>query len=69
MINCSGIWLKKGSTGTLVKTLQEDLNNKGISKSAINGSLATDGSFGSVTETVVKYAQEKVLKTTKEFQS
>lgn len=66
MINCSGIWLKKGSTGTLVKTLQEDLNNKGISKSAINGSLATDGSFGSVTETVVKYAQEKVLKTTKD---
>jgi len=65
-INCSGIWLKKGSKGTLVKTLQEDLNNKGISKSAINGSLATDGSFGSVTETVVKYAQEKVLKTTKD---
>lgn len=62
-INCSGIWLKKGSKGTLVKTLQEDLNNKGISKLILNGgSLATDGDFGGVTDKVVRYAQEKALK-------
>jgi predicted double-glycine peptidase len=61
-LDCKNIWLKKGSKGTLVKTLQEDLNNKGISKLKLNGgALATDGDFGSVTEKVVRYAQEKAL--------
>ncbi len=67
MINCTGIWLKKGTTDKVrTKTLQYDLNDKGITKLAINGSLATDGDFGGITEKVVLYAQEKVLKTTKD---
>ncbi len=63
-IDCKNIWLKKGSKGTLVKTLQQELNSKGLSKKAINSTLATDGDYGKVTDTVVRYAQEKVLKTT-----
>jgi hypothetical protein len=62
MINCTGIWLKKGTTDkTRTKEFQHDCNVKGISKAAIGGLLAEDGNFGDVTEKVAKYLQ-KLLK-------
>ncbi len=65
-LDCNNIWLKKGSTDKgRITALQHELNSKEISKLALNGgSLATDGRFGDVTEDVVEYAQDKVLKVT-----
>ena len=45
--------LKKGSTGTNVKTLQNNLNK------AINAGLSVDGSFGTGTQSAVKAFQKK----------
>lgn len=47
------ILLKKGSTGTEVKTLQTNLNK------VINANLVVDGDFGKATETAVKNFQKK----------
>lgn len=59
-INCSGIWLKKGSTNkTQIKALQHECNAKGISKEAIGGLLAEDGIWGDVTDKVISYMQKK----------
>jgi predicted double-glycine peptidase len=64
MMNCSGIWLKKGSTNkAMVVQLQNELNNKGLSKKVIGTLLALDGDYGTITEKVVKGAQS-LLKTT-----
>lgn len=62
VLNCSGMWLKRGSTDkSRIIALQEELNSKGISRLAIKGVLAVDGDYGKVTETVVKYAQDELL--------
>lgn len=45
--------LKRGSTGTNVKTLQRNLNK------AINAGLSVDGSFGAGTQAAVKTFQKK----------
>lgn len=47
------ILLKKGSTGTEVKTLQTNLNK------VINANLVVDGDFGKATEAAVKNFQKK----------
>jgi hypothetical protein len=60
MLNCTGIWLKKGSTDkTKIKELQHECNVKGISKEAIGGLLAEDGIWGDVTDKVIAYMQKK----------